>query len=257
MGNQQAESWKPRIELSALAKEYGRADLASRTRIETAPPRKWSELISRIDDEVANLLRHRATWHTFLEAAKRSPVAHAQPYFAQWVGELYASTAALGIRKMVDADSRTGSFTQLLTRLAEQPHRVTREWYIGGTQVAIALHLDQTFTRIADPHYQGHLEGAIPSADLAALREASKKVEKYVNEHVAHAQLRPTADLPSYGDVDAALDLHFDLLKKYLLLLTSSDRIEGPPIFQFPWTRVFYEPWLTAEPQRDLGGPDI
>jgi len=244
MNDQLTSSAEPKP--SALVKRYLDQDPRARTPIKKAPPRPWIKLLDRIDDEATTLLRHRQTWQTFRDIFTRSSVAQGQPYFPLWVGELYGPTQALGIRKMADDDNRTGSFVRLLTKLAAEPGRLTREWFIGGTEAMMAVRLDQTFTRLADPQYTGAMDPSVPQHDLELLLSLSHKVRTYVNQHVAHAQLNLSAPIPTYGEIDDALDFLYKLLHKYTLLLKQSDRIEGPPIVQAPWDRIFYEAWLPS-----------
>lgn len=239
-----ASAEKPRILPSPQVARYNLADLRSLTPEWPGPPSSWIQLIKRIDNEVTTLLSSRETWQAFRDVAALSPVVQAQPYFALWVSDLYGPAQALGVRKMADGDMRSGSLAQLLRKLAAEPEAITREWFIGGCEVAMAFRLDETFTGIADPEVTGHLDKSIPTNDLAALRKATARLGKYVNQHVAHAQLVPDAGIPTYKELDSALDFISQLLRKYLLLLTRGDRVQGPAIHQEPWQRVFSEPWL-------------
>lgn len=239
-----ASAEKPRIMPSPEFARYSLADSRSLTHQRPGPPSTWIQLVRRIDDEVTALLSSRETWQTFRDVAALSPVVQAQPYFALWVSDLYGPAQALGVRKIADRDAKSGSLAQLLRKLAAEPEALTREWFIGGCEVAMASQLDETFTRIADPEFTGHLDSSIPANDLTALRKATAKLGKYVNQHVAHAQLVPDADIPTYEDLDSALDFISQLVRKYLLLLTGGDRVHGPAIHQEPWQRVFSEAWL-------------
>jgi hypothetical protein len=240
-------------EPSKLLRSYYDLEPWQQTRIHKAPPRPWLSLLKSIDDEVTALLRHQATWESFRKAVVNSKVATANPYFPMWVSELYSATVAIGIRRMVDDDDRTGSLVQLLQKMQAAPEKLTREWFIGGVELPLAQDLDQTFTIYGDPRQTGFFDPAVAREDLEKLRAISGRVRKYVNQHVAHAQRTRSADIPTYGDVHAVLDHLLELVHKYTLLLRHSDRVQGAPIIQEPWMRIFTQAWIQPE---ELAGMD-
>lgn len=239
-------------EASELLRSYYDLEPWERTRIKKSPPRPWVSLLMSIDDEVTALLRHQATWESFRKVVVNSKLAAANPYFPIWVSELYSATVAIGIRRMVDDDARTGSFVQLLQRMQAAPEKLTREWFIGGVELPMAQRLDRTFTVYADPRQTGYFNPAVARADLEELRTISDRVRKYVNQHVAHAQRTRSADIPTYGDIHAVLDHLLVLIHKYTLLLRQSDRVQGPPVIQEPWMRIFTQAWIEPHELADF-----
>lgn len=232
---------------SELVRSYYDLEPWQRTPIKKPPPKPWVRLLTNIDNEVTTLLRHQATWESFRDAVDKSKVATANPYFPQWVSELYAATAAIGIRRMVDADDRTGSFVQLLQKMQARPERLTREWFIGGVELPMAQHLDRTFTVNGDPGQTGYFDPAVARRDLESLRTIAYGVRMYANQHVAHAQRTRSEGVPTFGDIHAVLDHLLVLIRKYTLLLRQTDRVQGPPVIQEPWMRIFTQPWLEPE----------
>lgn len=233
-------------EPSALLRSYYHLELWQRTPIKRSPPKPWVSLLRGIDNEVTTLFRHQATWESFRKVVVNSEVAAANPYFPSWVSELYAATMAIGIRRVVDDDDRTGSFVQLLQTMQSDPQRLTREWFIGGVELPMAQHLDRTFTLYGDPQMLGHFDSSMARDDLEELRTISHRVRKYANQHVAHAQRTKSADIPTFGDIRAVLDHLLELIRKYTLLLRQTDRIQGPPVIQEPWMRIFTQAWIQA-----------
>jgi hypothetical protein len=234
-------------EPSELLRSYYDLEPWQQTSIKKPPPKPWVRLLNSIDDEVTTLLRHQSTWESFRKAIAHSKVAASNPYFPLWVSELYASTVAIGIRRMVDDDDRTGSFVQLLQKMQAQPQRLSREWFIGGVELPMAQRLDRTFTAYGDPGQTGCFDPAVARNDLESLRTLSQSVRKYANQHVAHAQRTRSADIPTFGDIQAVLDHLLVLTRKYTLLLRQADRIQGPPVIQEPWMRIFTQAWLQAD----------
>jgi hypothetical protein len=195
------------------------------------PPADWFILLERITAEITELLENRRTWlrmtgrTTEQEAARRLPSADGggsaavSPDRQSWLSSLYYRDAALGIRRMVDGDRRTGSFKRLLQKMAEEPKLLAAEWFLGDSAGERRRELDLAFKAEADTLDFGHLNPAVPRADLAALTEKTAGIKCYVDQHVTHAQLDPHSTMPTPSDVDEALDLLAQLLDKYTFLL--------------------------------------
>ena len=213
------------------------------TPIQKGPPRGWISLLDLVDTQITNLARDRLTWKTAQAVTSNSAAIAEQPYFANWIAGLYASSMALGIRKLNDNDPRSASFFNLMEKMARSPEKLTREWFSSGVLSGLAPGMDDAFTKVADPTCLGHLDPAVVRADQSRLAKVAGDISHYVNQHVAHVQSKPNAAIPTYGDLHAAVDVMCELLRKYIHLLKRADRIECEPIFQMPWDRVFEQAW--------------
>jgi hypothetical protein len=192
------------------------------------PPEDWFVLLERVTAEIAVLLDNRRTWQNLqARAAALDPQAAAGPE-GGWLAELYYRDAALGIRRMVDGDHRTGSFKRLLQKLAEDPRLVAEEWFLGCSSGARREELAAAFREHADTQRFGHLNPAVPRADLAALSDRTAGIKCWVDQHITHAQLDPHSTQPPPSDIDAALDLLAALLEKYTLLLRPVGQADAP-----------------------------
>lgn len=212
------------------------------------PPEAWLRLLQRIDQEVTALETNRAMWREFHGIAAASELLQEEPDFYFWVREMYGPAQALGVRRMNDGNSKTGSFRRLLESMADNPQGLTAAWFRSDTEGPLATELAAEFADHADPTGLGHLNPQVPKDDLSALDAASQGLKKYVDQHVAHADLNPKPGIPLYADLDHAIDKLFSLLQKYTFLLRRTSRVLGPAAFQTNWQRVFYAPWL-SEPQ--------
>jgi hypothetical protein len=191
------------------------------------PPEDWFVLLERVTAEVAVLLDNRRTWQDLrARGAGPEPAEAAGPH-SNWLADLYYRDAALGIRRMVDGDRRTGSFKRLLQKLAEDPKFLTEEWFLGGSTGARREELAAAFRENADNLRFGHLNPAVPRADLAALADRTAGIKCWVDQHITHAQLDPHSTQPPPSDIDAALDLLAGLLEKYTPLLRPAGRLDG------------------------------
>lgn len=218
------------------------------TPLKAGPPRPWLALLRRIDDEVTTLARYRETWRVVNDLAQTSSAINEQPYFVGWIAELYGSALALGVRKMVDDDPRAASLFMLLEKIAQRPQKLTRAWYCSGVYEGLVEMMDLGFTRDADPKGIGHIDPDVLHDDQKRLQDAASRVTHYVNQHVAHAQAKQNAPIPTFSDLNSAIDVLNDIFVKYTRLLTRGERVEIAPVFQFPWPRIFERAWTEEKP---------
>lgn len=219
------------------------------TPIKKGPPRTWISLLDKVDTQVTNLAADRLTWQTTQEVAASSAAVAEQPYFVGWIASNYAVSMAIGIRRLNDSDPRTASFFNLMEKMLAAPQKLTREWFSSGVPSGLSTLMDESFTRVADPKGLGHLDPDVVRADQARLAQAAGAIGHYVNQHVAHIQMKPNATIPTYADLHITIDLLCELLQKYIHLLKRSDRIECAPVFQMPWDRVFTRAWSESASQ--------
>ncbi len=95
-----------------------------------------------------------------------------------------------------------------------------------------------------------HLDPSIPQGDLARLAEIAETVKSYVDQHVAHSDQKPGETMPTFNDIDAAIDVIGDLFTKYVLLLTAAGYAQLTPVIQHNWKAIFREPWLPPRRSR-------
>lgn len=183
------------------------------------PPEAWYVLLTRISAEIEQLRIHRDTWRAY---QMTSPHADAEPNYHEWVGRLYFRTQAVGIRRMLDGDRRTGSLKRLLQKMAHEPRLLQRDWFGENPAGCGASNRDDSFTALADPYYFNHLNPAVPRADLHVLEATCHGIKRFVDQHVTHTQLDSAAATPTPAEIDAALDLLLELLSKYSRLLHRS-----------------------------------
>jgi hypothetical protein len=89
-----------------------------------------------------------------------------------------------------------------------------------------------------------HVDPNLVAADLDSLDEKAKQVVEYVDRHVAHADARPITNVPTFAELNGAIDAIGDLFKRYVLLVTVESYATLVPVPQYDWEAVFREPWI-------------
>ncbi len=223
----------------------------------------WLEAIHK---EVIQLHLRRKIRYEFLALlAAHETDAGRQPdtIFAATFNRMYVDSTVMAIRRQADSNPRTLSLYCLLKQLKQYCEQFTREAYVERWLRKLGLDLNSDNDRIRDEatyHLQqanhsfdqftdnpgaSHLEDSGLATDQKELRKKTKKIKTYANKQVAHHDRIPPNEIPTYGEVDAAIDCLGELLQKYNLLLDQSQLFEVTPYIQGDWKAPFRRPLVT------------
>jgi len=90
-----------------------------------------------------------------------------------------------------------------------------------------------------------HINSARVMRDLSSLKKSLKVVKKYADKEVAHLNNRRLRQLPSFGELDLAIDKLFELYKTYEYLVTGTAVcLEGS--WGYDWKSVLKVPWIQS-----------
>ena len=198
--------------------------------------------------EVSAMYLHRHAFQTVRDMVESNGKLPGS-YFFEYIEDTYGVTQSVAVRRQAECTKRVKSLGRLIREVEQDAHRLTREFWIGlwsnddAVRFGIAEHGWQT-------QYAGdvgdHLDPAIPAGDLSQLTSGAEKVADYVDQYLAHRDARPSAGLPSFADLDAAIELIGGLYAKYGNLLTASIYPILVPTIQHDWLAVFRQPWMPA-----------
>jgi hypothetical protein len=76
------------------------------------------------------------------------------------------------------------------------------------------------------------------------LEAESERVVKHVDQYVAHTEGKPKAELATFEELNAAIEMVGDLFRKYFLLLTGDSYTKLAPTPQHNWEAIFEVPWI-------------
>jgi hypothetical protein len=225
---------------------------------------KWRRWMDHgISADVFSMHLHRFAWKRIEEIAQANPVLRdTESYMWEFMFDTYSRTQAAAVRRQADIDSQAASLGRLICEVAETPELISRNFWLGHWSLDEDADLRPRAERAWTDQYGGevgdHLDPAIPEGDLTVLREGSKRVKDYVDQHVAHMDARtiggrveppdaPTktgGGLPTLSEVHDAIDLVGRLFTKYGNMLTAATWAELTPALQHDWEAVFRVPWI-------------
>jgi hypothetical protein len=207
---------------------------------------RWMDTIAR---ETIGLFGFRDYWRGLAQMTQANPDIPPSTIFnvlAIW----YGSAMMIGIRRQTDRRNDSVSLWRLLTEMAQRPNVITRSrhvavWVRDGYDADWrSREGDKSFTTFAG-------EGAetIPPdrtfADRQRLWDVAEPIIRHVNKRLAHREEdeRALPAVPTYGEINRAVDLVGELLNRYQLLLKASTWHPLEPVHHEDWTQAFTVAW--------------
>ena len=126
-------------------------------------------------------------------------------------------------------------------------------WWRGGETNSLVTVLEDIAGRADQLQAPAHSEMQTTNAatidpakvrgDIDRLKAVAQATKKYTNKYIAHLDRHPTVPVPTLLEIEEAIDLIGESLRKYTMLLTGADLKLGMNVL-FDWTAVFTVPWL-------------
>ena len=210
----------------------------------------WERRLDLIDDDVVqSLLVRRYVFREVQEIVERNPRIQKPSIFFDWMASGYVASAVMAVRRHVDPDTDAVSLITLLREIRKRPDLLSRERHVeryreeGGAEFEEVGHRE--FDRFAG---QGgsHVDPRLVRDDITALQRLTGDLERYATKRVAHLDAKGPDRIPTFDELEKAIDLFEDLVKKYRLLI----KREGGdvlPVVAYPWKAIFTEPWIPPD----------
>jgi hypothetical protein len=201
---------------------------------------KWERDLEVVENEVLGLHHNRDVYRTVGRIVDEH--GHLPPaLFFTYAQRTYAVTQSAAIRRQAEVNpTRVISLASLVAEIGAEPEQLTRERFV-------ALYESPDFEPLGqaafDKHFAGeagdHIDPAIVQADLDELAQTAESVKRYVDRYIAHSDREGLETLPTFGDIDEAIDAIGGLFRKYALLLTARSFATLEPEAQEDWLAVF------------------
>ena len=104
---------------------------------------RWDDMLGKIKDEVTRLQVNRHIFWEVQEIIKANTRIQKPSSFYEWMGNVYATDAVIGVRKQVDFHKRSISFARLFSEITKSPDILNRtrflEMYKENTNADVYL----------------------------------------------------------------------------------------------------------------------
>lgn len=231
-------------ELDGVVDPFRPMSTNRQAQIEDALYEKWTAWIEKIYDETVTLFSYRSFYRGVSEMTQNNSNIPPSSFFDA-LGSWYATTQAIAVRRQTDLDKKAVSVARLLSSMAANPTVMTRARFASlfGDEGHWQQHAKEQFDK-----YAGEGADAIASdryqSDLDDFLAVAQPIKDYVDRMVAHNDQRELTDLPTYADLNAAIDLSEQLLNKYMVLLKATGVPSADPVHQADWKAAFRVAWL-------------
>jgi hypothetical protein len=219
----------------------------------------WVVQLERITQQIYSLHHYRALWRRLAEITQATNLPFS--VFFDALPIWYVHTQGVGVRRQLDTTKGTVSLLRLLEDIERHPGTMTRQrhvalWVGDDPQPVIneadgwswTPFLDEAhanFDRFSGGRERDVISKEVIRSDIEAIKSAGRLVTDYVNDAVAHTTLRPERQVPTYADLNEAIDKLAELVNKYTSYLKASTIMQFEPIIQGPdWTAIFRVPWI-------------
>jgi hypothetical protein len=214
---------------------------------------KWRSWIEQdIRNDIIDMHFKRLIWREINQMMKDNPeVGEVPSAFWDFHHDNYAVALAVAVRRQADTNAGTCALARLIKEMKNRAEVLTREYFVGlwdHTNEHDMRRANAGFDQVAGEGGE-HLNPAIVDRDLKALQTAARKVRLYVDQHVAHDQAQPTAELPTFEELHAAVDAIWEIFRRYTVVLTAGTYFSLEPFIQTDWKAIFRTPWLRSPPR--------
>ena len=218
---------------------------------------QWQAWIKRIRGDVQNVLHRRQVFREVWEIIGANPRIQKPSAFYSWMKSVYAAASVMGVRRQVDTDRDAISLRKLILDIRANPGALSRERHIALYPDHLHYLAHRGFDRLAEPG-GAYIDGWNVQNDVTRLQKTTHALERFATKRVAHLDPEDPriAAHVELVELDAALDLLEELVKKYCKLLLAEGG-EIVPVIQYDWKAIFQEPWIpprAAAPQLRAGG---
>ena len=203
--------------------------------------RLWARWLKRIESNIFEMTQHRWLYREIGALVEANPALHVESAFYRWLRLIHVNDITMAIRREVDRNPRSISFLQLIDDIARHPHVISRRRWVHGYQHFMKDIGHRDFEKFAKPGAQ-RIDARVIRKDRAALLAAARKVQRFVNTYIAHRSRYAMKRLPTFPELDAAVDFLGGLLQRYTLVITQAGL--NDVLVKDDWQKPFRVAWI-------------
>lgn len=211
--------------------------------------KKWRRWLGRLSEDVSGLYRNLQIYKELIAIVRDNPKTLHPPAFFQWCRTNYIVAICIGIRRLSDNDFRSISLRRLLEELLERHDVLTRTsyrafyWPKGLTSIDAYRDFDRKVGQGKQT-----IQKKTVRRDICKLKKTDDRIRRYVNKRLAHnAPLYEIRNIPTYDDIENALEVFDELATKYYSLLTGAGLVSFYSTPNFDWRQVLKSPWMDRD----------
>lgn len=206
--------------------------------------RAVEEFLPAIWQEVVSLYHRKQVHDDFVQLLE----SRSEPNQDQTLGlafhSMYVDAASFAVRRQADKRKDVVSLRRLLGLLEKYADEFTRDRFIrrwAPDQTIDAFGLREAngvFDQFTATDGDRAVSKRRIQADREMLEARTSPIHRYVDTYLAHDGVEKSP-IPTYGELDEAIDCIGEMLKRYYLLLAQTTIVELTPVTQKDWLAEF------------------
>src|SRR6266851_1998607 len=167
---------------------------------------KWGEWIMTIHEDVENAILNRHIRHEVAAIIDSNPRIQRPSSFYEWMAAVYSDSGLMAVRRQLDIDLQSVSLARLLTEIVAYPSVLSRDRFVGLYRVELQAVAHREFDRHVGSG-ANNIDPAVVQAESDDLRQRTRDVGRYGTKRVAHLDEKGPKNIPTFQELDDALDL--------------------------------------------------
>jgi len=229
---------------------------------------KWRRWIRAIETDVIGLNHYRRCNRVFEAIVEANPQLLPGNAYLDYFRNIYATYAAMAVRRQARPHQDAISLAGLLRDLADNPTVPSRSWIkefyaeaVGETGITypadIAAFLaDSTYAAFADASGE-YLNVARLESELTSLDAATDDIVELVDRQIAHHDKRRSSGRATFAKLDGAIEVVTSITSDYTRLITGKANLSMVPVDLTNALDVFNIPWIDRERPPNLAPDDV
>ena len=215
------------------------------------------ELLKVVDQHIALIFHHRMVWQATRNMLRENPNFPANPpYLFGVLTELYSTSQAAAIRREAEGRGlRDRNMRRLLHELRLAAPTISRTWFCAlyPNNPIVQSVAYKTFEHFS----LGGETLSVDWVDFAAawLKEVSRGIREYMDKRIAHPDYEAPIEIPTFDDLDAAIEALGEVDRQLHLLLLAADYMGPTPVLQFNWAAGLEVAWYVPTTTLGAHGP--
>ena len=215
---------------------------------------KWERWLGAIHKEVIELITNQHIFWEIQGMIKRNPNIQKPNSFFRFIGQTYYDYGVIAVRRQIKCDAQSISFVRLLKEIVEIPCLLSRERFLSLYPADIRDEAPQIYDQWFRGEYTDHIDPIMVQKDIDDLRKQGAKLEEFADKRVAHYDKKAPKTIPTYNELDVAIDCLKKLTRKYVFLFEARD-LGDDLVARFivdHWDEIFSQPWIVDAARENM-----
>lgn len=198
---------------------------------------KWDRWLQVIYEDMRQQATSRTVFRETAAIIVANPLIPKESDFLDFLEQWYVDATVMGFRRQIKIHPDSVSLAGLLDDIAANAELLSRQRFISLYPEGEHSRAHSAFDKHVAPG-AAHVDATAVRADLDKLRQLAARCEQYADRLVAHRDRRGLQAVPTFRELNDAVDFSEGLLQRYYLLLRGDWLESVTAKLLHPWKRL-------------------